>query len=255
MTLSPSLRLTAFGAALFGAVLTTAPARADFKVHSPIVEHGEIEVEHSGALSKDNDPAKDKGRSFTTSIGYGVTEKWFTEFEGEWAREAGEGEKQRFDAAVWSNTLQIFDQGSRWLELGVLAEYEIAGAKDGADKITFGPLLQKELGPLTATVNLLLEKEIGANSAGGTEFAYGTQVKWGLAKEFEPAIEVYGEMGEVNNMKAADKQDHRAGPVLLGKFGLGAAGEIGYEVGYLVGLTDGAPQHTVKYSLEYGIAF
>jgi len=227
------------------------PAHAEFRVDSPIVEEGEVEVEHAGSISTDPKKDKSNAQSFVTAVGYGVTSHWFTEIEGEWSRDAGDGNDRHFDVLTWKNRFQFFPQGEKWLDVGLLAEYGAAGQRGDADRVKFGPLLQKDFGPVTTTVNLLLEKEIGANATGGAEFTYATQVRWDLYDMFSPALEVYGDLGEINSTHSLGNQEHRMGPVATGKFSFGELGELKYEAGYLRGLTNATSNNTYKWLLEY----
>jgi hypothetical protein len=251
------MKFSSFAGTLVAAsiIATAGAARAEFKVRSPIVEKGEVAVEVMGSITNDRNPAKSNEQSHVVELEIGVTDFWMTELEGEWGRDAGPGNNRKFEATTWGNKFQVFPQGERWLDLGMWAEYSMASASEDADKIKIGPLLQKSLGPTTTTANFYLEKQIGANAQGGAGASYAVQLRYDWLKELSPALEAYGDLGEINRTHAVDNQTHRLGPVLTGAFGLGRAGEFKYEVGYLGGLSAATAAHTFKWKAEYEIAF
>ena len=69
---------------------------------------------------------------------------------------------------------------------------------------------------------------------------------------FQPGVEYFG---EVNSGEPAR---HRVGPVIASDFALapfGLRGTIKTEASYLVGLNAATERGTVRWHLEYGIAF
>ena len=129
-----------------------------------------------------------------------------------------------------------------------------AGAAFDAHRLQ-GDLLvgpaEKDVGRLTVTVNPIFEKEVGDNASKTTEFKYAARVKWRLMPQLEPAIEAYGDIGEIRRLDPSNAQRHQIGPVLLGKFRLGDTSALRYEAGYLFGLTSGgSPDGAFKWLLE-----
>ena len=229
------------------------PAAADFKVLSPIVTKGEFEIESAGSVTRGRHRDGEEHQSYTTSLGNTFTDFWQAELEGELSQEPDEGLK--YAATNFENIFQILPQGEYWLDLGLLAEYSRAKRAGANDAVEFGPLLQKQFGDFLTTLNVTLEKQIGSRSEAGTEIGYGFQARYRWWPGLEPGIEVFGDMGEITHLKAADRQAHRAGPVLFGTLRLGNGGKIKYEAGYLIGLTRNTPDGTVKFLLEYEVAF
>lgn len=238
------------------AMLVSGSARATEprKVFSPIVEEGEVELEHVGTVDLDRKASLDKGQAYTFSAGYGVTSFWFTEFEGEFKSDPGAN--LAHEATAWENTFQVTPQGEYWFDLGVFAEYEIAAKKADADALIFGPIVQKEWGDWLGTLNLFIEKQLGANASEGSSLRYGGQLRYRFRPWLQPAIEAYGEPGEFADLKPSSEQAHQLGPVLIGKLPMGGLpGKLKYEVGYLFGLTSGSPQGSIKWRLEYEFHF
>ena len=257
-----TLAAAALAALGLGLAALSSAARADFKVRAPLVIQGEVELEHAGSVTFDRDPDKRNERSFTASIGYGVTGFWKTEIEGEWEREAGfdPATRTRFVATTWENTFQLTPQGKYFADLGFFFEYSRADHRDAPDAAEFGPLAQFETRPLVHTVNALFVRDIGRNGEPGVSFEYAWQTKYPLFRWLDPGVEFYGEPGRIGHFAALAEQAHRGGPVLFGvarlaDLGLGDVGTLKYEVGYLFGLTHATPHGTVKWLFEYELFF
>ncbi|MBI1777033.1 MAG: FTR1 family protein [Proteobacteria bacterium] len=235
-----------------GAVATE--ASADFKVRSPIVEQGEIELEHNGSVTFDkSNSGKDNARSYTNSIGYGVTEFWKTELEGEWG--ADPGSTLRYSATTWENVFQLVAQGQYWADLGFFAEYSRAAIRGSADSVKFGPLVEKEWGDSLHTANLLFEKEVGQGRTERTGFSYAWQSRLRLHPLFEPGVELYGEVPDIHSPGKPADQQHRIGPVAAGLYDGLPFGKLKFEVGYLFGLTPATEKGAARWRLEYEFRF
>jgi len=227
------------------------PAQAaDLKVYSPIVEEGEVAFEARGNVEIDKADSKDGAQDQRYALEYSPLSFWHTALYGNLKKEA-EG-SLKYDATAWENIFQIFPQGQKWLDLGIYLEYEIADQTGSADALEWKILAEKDVGPLTFTINPIFEKEVGANATKSTEFKYAARVRWRLMPELEPAIEAYGDIGEIRNLDPSSEQRHQVGPVLLGKFHLGDVSTLKYEAGYLFGMTsDGSPDGAFKWMLEF----
>jgi len=91
------------------------------------------------------------------------------------------------------------------------------------------------------------EQEVGARAVNNTGIGYALRSKWRWKRYMEPAIELYGSLGEVGNTNSLSLQSHQIGPVLLGKLRSG----LTYEAGYLFGLTTASDQGHLKFILGY----
>ena len=236
--------------------IATSPARseaADMKVYSPIVEEGEFGIEMRGNVALDGDQAKDGAQVQRYEIEYTPTDFWHTALVGMANKDAGG--KLRYEATGWENIFQLFPQGKYWLDLGLYLEYEGAHLKGGHDAVEAKILAEKSFGPVTLTLNPIFEKELGSG-AKATEFKYAAQARWRLRPEFEPAIEAFGDIGEIRNLDLAADQHHQIGPAALGRFRLGPTSALKYEAGYMFGLTrNGSPSGAFKWSLELEYRF
>lgn len=224
-------------------------AHATHKVYSPTVEMGEAELEFRGHTTFDDRRAKDDQQKYIIEAGYGFTEYWFSAVFGEIEKEQN-GEME-YEATAWENIFQLTEQGEYWVDVGLYLEYEYAHESYNNDKAEFKVLLEKATGNWVHTFNLIFERELGNNASGETELGYAWRTRLLMGKSLEPALEIYGNTGELGRPDHSEDQDHRAGPVIGGEFKLGNTDKLGYEVGYLFGLTDAAPDGTLKFTLEY----
>jgi len=238
-----------------GSLLTPSTASATHKIYSPYVELGEAELELRGHTTDDDDPAKDSQEKYKIEFGYGVTEKWFTSVFGEIEEEQPDNELE-WEATAWENIFQLTDQGRYFVDFGVYLEYELTHESNTPDKVEAKLLMEKPTGGFSHTMNLIWEHEVGSNAASGTGFGYAWRTKWHYNPKFEPALEIYGDLGKWDNLDSRDNTDQRAGPVIGGEFAKQADGSKWvYELGYLFGFTDAAPDGTLKFLIEYEFRF
>ncbi|HTJ65022.1 MAG TPA: hypothetical protein VL899_14555 [Alphaproteobacteria bacterium] len=225
---------------------------ADFKVFYPNVVQGEFEFENRAFDTFDRDPSRANERNVTSELGYGITDWWFGELENEF--EKGAQDKWRYHALGLENVFQLTEQGEHYLDVGFFAEYEIAMQRGSSDGFIFGPLLQKQFGRLLLTANLFVAADIGGHAPEDPQFNYAFEAKYLLMPAFQPGFQLFGAPGAFSGFSRYSQQDNRAGPVIFGEF-YTAPGKIKYEAGYLVGLTHDSPSGTLKFLLEYEIAF
>jgi hypothetical protein len=222
------------------ALLWAASAAAEFKIDSPVVTPGELALESAGSLS----PGRADGRSFTASAGYGLLPFAFFEVEGAWEREEEGEAPTRYQATTLAGTFQLWKpRGDESLVFGFKAEYGFSAMSDTPDAVKFGPLLQAELGPVTATFNLFGEREVGSGARNAVEASYGVQLLYPFREEVGLALELFGE-----------ERSHRFGPTLTGEISFGP-GKFAYELGWLFGLSRQTPDHTLKWLAQYVLPF
>lgn len=233
---------------------TTRDAQAGFKVYSPYVEYHEFEIEYRPSVSIDGDDAKDNEQKHPLGFGYGVTEWWFVELYGIWEREPGSGEENSFAAFELENKFQLTDPGEYWADFGLLVEYERTDAGSSPDELAVSLLFAKDLGKFEATYNVEFARLIGNGATDDIELAHRFQLKYRLDPAFEPAIEVFGEFGPIDDMPGFDEQEHYIGPVATGAIALNDSGmKLKYNAGYLFGVSDEAADGVVKAIVELEI--
>jgi len=216
------------------------------KVYSPIVEQGEVELEYYLDYAIDSDPAKNTSARHQFELEMGVTDRWQTAIYGDFRKRPGQ--TFTYQGLKWENIYQLFEQGERWLDAGLYFEYiSPQSSLNKPDAVEFKLLLEKEFGKVIHTTNLVFKKELGLNAKKNTLAGYAWRSKWRKSRVWEPAVEVYGSLGELGNAKSLSQQSHQIGPVFMGKLHNG----FSYEVGYLFGLTQASDQGAIKLVLGY----
>ena len=254
--------LTAVAVA-WGFLGTASEALATKKVYSPIVHKGELEIEARGSYDFDTRDEKDGKQEQKYAVGYGVTDFWFTEVYGEVKKtpeELEEGseespeKKWEFESVEWENRFQLAEQGEWWIDTGLYFAYEFAAKHKDPDKIEVKLLLEKQLGDFVHTANLIVEREIGGETADDEEkephewegsVAWSTRYRW--QQWLEPGIEVWFDLGELKKIHSFNEQNDQIGPVIYGKIG----DHVKYDVGYLFGISEEAPAGTLKWIVEF----
>ncbi|HXW65791.1 MAG TPA: hypothetical protein VEK74_11955 [Burkholderiaceae bacterium] len=237
-------------------------AAADYKVWTPDVNLHELELENVGDVSSDPVSAKNGAQSYTFEAEYGLTTWWQAELELEFDRAPGSGQPTVFDQITWENLFQFTERGEYWLDAGFFAEYGQARLKGNPNETTFGPVLRKDLGGTSNSINLFLEKDLGPNAANRPVFLYAWETRvdaWvmraGQYFEVEPGLQLYGQPGPVGQFPKWNRQDERAGPQLFGKIHNLGPGTLEWNGGVLFGLTSATPRTTVRWQAEYEIHF
>lgn len=221
---------------------------ADY-VLSPIVNQGERELDIKlGAASP---VAGASAQASSIGLGYGVTERWFSE---------GYLKKERLGAqeatlAEWENRFQLTETGKYPLDMGLLSELEAPLSGRAPWSIRLGALFQRESGKLQLNGNLLFEKAFGMADENGVPFATNFGYQWQMKYRWRPALEFglqgMGELGKWDNWANQAGQNHRAGPALFGKLPLGQHRALKYNVACLFGVSAAAPSQTLRTQIEY----
>ena len=222
---------------------------ADY-VYTPTVEYGEREIDFKHGSARQQDGTFKQVSSL--GFGYGATEWWFTEVYFKRESEGGEG----LSLAEWENKFQLTETGRYPVDVGLIIELEAPLSNHSEPyEFKFGPLFQTEFGKMQFNANALFERKFGNHSDGDdpyiTEMGYQWQVKYRLKPEFEFGVQAMGEMGKWNHWDSVSQQNHRIGPAIFGKVGLGNKQAIKYNAAWLFGISDAAPNNTFRMQAEY----
>jgi len=252
---------------LAAAVVLLAPlaARADFHVVSPYeIDLGELEIEHNGSDSVDRRLGVGGQQSYTLELGTGLTSWWHSEIELGFDNDPSMGQPTVLTQVVSENTFELTEPGEYFADLGFYVEYgqsTTRGAAATSNQITFGPVIAKDIGRTTHTVNLFVTRQLGPDQTSqGLDFSYAWQSRWNLWAPLSPAVEVYGDAGTLGRSPRLSQQQLRAGPVAVGSLklndlGLGHAGALKYEVGWLFGATPATAAGTLRWRVELEVPF
>jgi hypothetical protein len=247
------------------ALLAPLRAHADYHVVSPYeIDLGELEIEHNGDAVFDRRPNQTGATSYMLELGTGLTSWWHSEVELGFDRNPGGGQPTLLTQAVWENMLQLTEPGEQFADLGFYFEYgqsTTRGPAAAANEITFGPVIAKDIGRTVHTLNLFLTRQLGPDQTSqGLDFSYAWQSRWNIWAPLSPAVEIYGDAGNLGDSPRFNRQQLLAGPVGVGviklnALGLGHAGNLKYEVGWLFGATPATAHGTLRWRAEVEIPF
>ncbi len=234
-------------AAATAAFMTAAHAGPDDYVHTPAVEYGERELELRLGTATKSDEARQSAAAL--AFGYGATPWWFTEVYAKFECEGGE--RTRFDAFEWENRFQLTEPGQYFADLGLLVEIERPRDRAEGYELRLGPLLQKDLGPVQANFNVLIERHYRAAEPQVTELGYQWQLKYRWRPELEFGAQGFGEVGKWNDWAPAHAQEHTIGPALFGKLHVAGRQVVKYDAALLFGASSAAADRTLRARIEY----
>lgn len=242
-------------AAMILAAAAAGPARADFKVWQPDVEPGEVALETLGDYGHDPVRARSGEQSYTEELEYGVNSFWQTELELEQARPPGAGYATSFSQVTTENVFQLTERGEYWMDAGFYAEYGQTMVSRTANETTFGPIFRKEVAGTINTVNLFVEKDLGAYATGRPVFLYAWETRIALGTPIEPGFQAYGQPGPPGHFDPLGQQQHWIGPQLFGTIVHLGPGDLVWNGGVLFGLTPAAPREMLRWQAEYEFHF
>jgi hypothetical protein len=237
-TASLSLLALALG---FSATAVAGPAD---KVYRPIVEKGETEFELRGGYFDFGDEPNEY--AWVADLGYAFTNRWKSELVFEYEGEAGEGGGP--EAVEWENLFVLTEQGEHWVDVGLLVEAEHTFSA-APEEFKLGLLLEKEVGPTIADLNLVAVREFGDDASDETGLEYRWQVKWRGNEALEWGVQGLGGLGTFEHL--GEESGHSIGPALFGVQRLASGNKVAYDAAVLGGLDDNAPDLTIRFNLEF----
>ena len=239
------LPLSLLALALAAAASSALAGPAD-RVYRPIVEKGETEIELRGGYFDFGDGADEYAT--VLDLGYAFTNRWKSELVFEYEGETGEGAHP--EALEWENLFVLTEQGEHWVDVGLLVELEHTFSA-APEEFKLGLLLEKEIGPTIADLNLIGVREFGDDASDETELEYRWQVKWRGNEALEWGVQGFGSAGTFEHL--GDDTEHSLGPALFGVQKLANGNKLAYDAAILGGLNDNAPDLTFRFNLEYEI--
>jgi hypothetical protein len=110
-------------------------------------------------------------------------------------------------------------------------------------------MFQKEVGPVQANLNVIFERQLGAQAEPGAEINYAWQVKWRGDPRFEPGLQGFGTLGRTNDF--GHETEHKIGPALFSQAVLGGRNKLKFDAAVLFGLNRNTADTTLRFTLEY----
>jgi hypothetical protein len=197
-------------------VCTAAQADPADYIFSPVVEHGEREIDSKAGIARDRDGRSSWGGKL--GVEYGFTSWWSSEATLNFGREVGDS--TRLHSLEWENRFQFTETGARSYELGFLFEMEREHERDEGYELRYGPLLQQHWGALQANLNLLFERRLRAEGRQTpTEFGYQWQLRWHREAAFDWGAQGFGALGPWDDWDGSSEQSHILGPAVFARLG------------------------------------
>ncbi|MDP6353378.1 MAG: hypothetical protein QF827_14240 [Alphaproteobacteria bacterium] len=240
--------------ALIAVASGQAAAQTD-KVYGTTVTEGLFEVQTRGTLDFDDDPDKSGKQKHKFTMGYGLTDFWWTEIIMELERDGEEDADLIYEATEIENVFELAEEDGLMPGLGLYTEIVIAEKEGKANALKWRALGQKHWGPTRHRLNVNFDWELGTNADEDIKLGYAWQTKWKLWKLFSPGFEAYGDFGEISDFKSGADQKHQIGPIVYIEHPIRETGKIELLLGYYVGLSRAAADQTFRWMLEYKAKF
>ncbi len=228
MIRATNLLVPAFAAAIFAVTPPCAYADPDDSLLTTYSQYGSRLIDIGYGTQKV--PGQFPASAATFGVGDGIEEYWYSEFYLSYTHDSGGA--TTFDSAALQN---IFDltRGALPVDIGLYTEIEYERDRTQGYQASFGPLFQTEFGLTTANLNFLLQRNYRADAYNAMQLGYQWQIKERISASYEFGVQGFGELGQWNHWAPRDQQEHRLGPVILGKLALDDGRVIHYNVALL----------------------
>lgn len=229
--------------------LTAAAGEPNDYVFLPGVSYGEREIDFQLGTFKQSEEGRESAAA--VGFGYGVTQRWFTEFYAVFEHTGERG--AHFDAWEWENKFQLTETGQYPVDVGFILEIEKPNDLSGGYQVLLGALFQKEVGKVQLNANFLLTQIFGSHSTQRSEYGYQWQAKYRWQPMFEFGFQGFGDIGSWNHWDAIvePSPQHRMGPAIFGKFALGGRQAIVYNAAFLILKSNNAPNQNFRAQIGY----
>ena len=225
--LSP-LCAAAICCAILAAASTCAYADPDDSLLTTYTQYGarQVDIEYGTQKASGRFPAS----AATLGLGLGVEENWYSELYLGYTHDSGSA--TTFDSAALQNVF-VLSNGSYPVDIGLYTEIEVEHDRSQGYEATIGPLFETEFGLTTANLNFLFHRNYRADAYNPMQLDYQWQIKRRIGSSLELGVQGFGELGQWDHWAPQDQQQHRLGPVILGKLALDDQRVIHYNVGLL----------------------
>ncbi len=238
----------AFAAALLAVASACAHADPNDSLLTTYSQYGarQIDVEYGTQKAS----GQFASSAATLGLGLSIRESWYSELYLGYTRDGGGA--TTFDSAALQNVF-VLSNGSYPVDVGLYTEIEYENDRSQGYKAVIGPLFESEFGLTTANLNVLFHRNYGADAYNPMQLDYQWQIKRRVSPLFELGVQGFGTVGQWNHWAPQDQQEHRVGPVLLGKLALDDQRVIHYNTALLFDVFD--HQHAVTLRAQAIIGF
>ncbi len=234
-------------------------ATREFKVYtSKTAPEGEVEVSlWNNYTTSNSQPYSFRGNpiskadlmEYSLEVEYGVTDRLTIEGYGDFEQPRGESFQYVGAKAVLAR-YHIFEEDERFWDSSIYLEYSLPSESyNPSEELEGRLLLEKAIGRWSIRLNPIFSKPVsGPEVSGGVEFGYAAGIYWRNFHYVVPALEVFGDLGELKN---TPKHLHYIVPGFAVNFGSGWKWESG--VGF--GLTSDSDRLLIKNIISYSKLF
>lgn len=224
------------GAAL-AVLCLAAPAQAKKIVYSPLVHEGEKEIEYYVDWHEDTSATDVVGHEL--AFEWGATARDQLALYAVWEDLSGRDLELTEYQLEWIH--QFFEQGEHAWDVGTYLEYAMTDTGDAAS-VEGKILLEKTFPRTTVTLNGIVEKKAVSWREASPEVGYAARWALRLGERVTPALELFGDLGEIEDLKDGPETTQLLGPAV----DLRLARAIKWHVGTLFGLTRDSENVRVK---------
>lgn len=235
--------VTAVAAAFLPATAFAEPGRAA-EIYSPSVERGETELELRGGMLTGGDA--DGDWQVKAEFSHAFTGWWRPGVVAEWERE---GDSTDFTAIAVENVFDFMATREWPVHFGGYFEYEVP--QDGPDHVELKLLAEHASGPMTLTLNLIGEREVGSGASDEWEFGYAAEAAFALNDDLALGVQGFGDAGTDDDFGDFGDQAQYWGPFTQFEAGHLGDGEVEVQLGYLAGFGEAEADGQVRLKLEY----
>jgi len=227
-------------------MLISSSAHAVQKIRSPYVTKGKPNIELYGTYNFDDNNSKDGRMDTVLEIGYGVTDFWKPELEIIFDDRPGQSFK--VNAYEIINKFQLTEKGKYFADVGLYTAWEKHTDNKKADKIELHLLFSKDAGKLRHRANILFEQQVGENAKDDLEVGLSWQTVYKYSDDTKFGVEYFADFGEFDKRTNYNDQSHQIGGIVIHEI---EDQNLELKFGYLAGISENAPDHTIRWVVEY----
>jgi len=141
----------------------------------------------------------------------------------------------------------LFEKGRFPLDLGWYLEAEMPHRGASDLELEFRPIVSRDVGRFSIDLNPTFELPTVGEERRTVEFNYSARVYYRLSRTLQPALEFFGDIGQIRDVESSQAQQHYVFPTLYGRLARG----VKFVVGPGFGLTRASDPVILRIGVEY----
>jgi hypothetical protein len=141
----------------------------------------------------------------------------------------------------------LFDKGRLPVDLGWYFEVELPQKDPAQLELEFRPILSRDFGRFSVDLNPSFELPTVTSERRTFEFNYGARLLYRYSPRIQPAVEFFGDIGQIRNVDPSKDQEHYVSPMIYARIasGIYASG------GLMFGITRASDPVIMRFAIEY----